>query len=140
MKVLVLDGENFEIDEKDFIVDRSDVDSDLSKLPSRMIHYGYLEARFRLAVETKKSNLNKLEADLDDKIRNEYKGEKRQTEAQVKNEIIRNQDYQNLQKDLLETQFGWNTVRWILHALDGKKDSLICIGYRERQLMKMDGV
>lgn len=138
-KVLVLGEETFEVDENDFTVDRSDIDNDLAKLPRKLVYYGNIEAKARLLVETRKANLTRLEADLDDKIRIEYKGDKRQTEAQVKNEIIRNEEYQKLQKELLETQYVWNTVKWILNALNGKKDIGICIGYRERQLMKMDG-
>lgn len=138
MKVLSLGSEQFQIDESDFTVDRSNIDGELCKLPNRLIYYGQIEARFRLAFETSKANLEKLEADLDDTIRAQYKGDKRQTEAQVRNEVIRSSQYQIAQKEHLDIQYQWNTSRWITNALESKKDILISLSYTDRQLSKLD--
>lgn len=138
MKVLTIGSEQFQIDENDFSVDRSNVDGELCKLPSKLIYYGQIEAKFRLAFETSKANLEKLEADLDDTIRAQYKGDKRQTEAQVKNEVIRSEPYQIAQKEHLDIQYQWNTARWITNALESKKDVLITLSYTDRQISKLD--
>lgn len=137
MKVLILNNEKFEVEENDFSVDRSNIDGDMCSIPKKILDYGIVEAKFRLAVETLKANLTHLEADLDNSIRNQPSEGKKQTEAQIKNEIVRSKEYQQLQSQLLETQNGWNTTRWIMNALDAKKDCLIALAYTDRQLMKV---
>lgn len=138
MKVLYLNNNTYSVDENDFTIDRSDLDSDLCSLPRKILQYGEMDSQFRLAVENKKVELEKLEADLDSEIRANHVGEKRQTEVQIKNDIVRDNRYQILQKEILEVQLGWNTMKWIMNALDAKQQCLIALSYKERQLLKMD--
>ena len=138
MKVLYLNDQPFPINEDDFTIDRSDLDSDMCALPRRILHYGEMDSRFRLAVESRKVELEKLEADLDAEIRANHTGEKRQTEGQIQSEIIRDKRYQTLQQQILEVQSSWNTMKWIMNALEAKKECLISLSYKERQLLKMD--
>lgn len=137
MKVLVLNQESFAVDENDFTIDRSAVDVDMCRLPSRMLFYGELEARFRLAVESKDTEIKKLEADLDTFIR-ANKGDKKKTETQIAYEVLQEESYQKAKRELADLSFGHNKARWIMNALSAKRDCLIALSYTDRQIAKMD--
>lgn len=127
------------IDPRFVSIDESCIDSDLCSMGRFLLYYGELETVLRLEVERKQAALKRLEADLDAMVRANAKnnGEKL-TEAMVTSEVIKNVDRQALIASMLKSQKNHNLARWVMTALNAKKECLIAISYRENQIIKAD--
>ena len=126
------------IDNKDFIIDQTIIDIELCNLAAMMMKYATEEARLRLQVDTLEEQIKKHEADIDSYIRTTKKEEK-PTEARIKGLIVTNERRQELVSELLDRQFEHNQMRWAVNALQAKRDCLVALAYRDRQLAKSDG-
>lgn len=128
-----------EIRKEDFEVDPTALDPQLCNLGQLMLSYGELETELRFEVESRVAKLDKYEADLDDFIRSEAKKEgEKLTEAKIKNQIISNKTRLEMVTGISEARKRHNMLRWAMKALEAKRDCLLAISYRERQLMKAD--
>ena len=125
------------VNPNDFGIDQSNIDNELCELGSKMFTYGEAEGVLRVAVESAKADLEFTEAILDTDIRMKAKESGTKiTEAQVKNEIILRQEYKQSIAKLLHAQDEYNRIKAALVAMGAKKDCLIALSYRDRQLMK----
>ena len=125
------------INPNDFSIDQSNIDNELCSLGSKMFQYGETEGEWRVNLDRDKSDLEFTEAVLDADIRNKAKesGSKK-TEAQIKNEIIQDPLYKQSLDKLMEDQDRYNRIKAAMVALSAKRDCLIALSYRDRQMMK----
>jgi hypothetical protein len=104
-----------------------------------MLDYGELETELRLEVDRKKAALDKLEADLDVAERLEAsKTGVKVTEKRIEKAILGHVDRIAALESIAESKKHHNMMRWAMMALQSKRDCLINLSYRERQLMKAD--
>lgn len=120
-------------------IDESCIDSDLCSMGKFLLYYGEVETILRLEVERKQAELKRLEADLNSVVRATAKnnGEKL-TEAMVDSKVITDPNRLALIESLLKSQKNHNLARWVMSALNAKKECLIAISYRENQIIKAD--
>ena len=120
-------------------IDESCIDADLCSMGRFLLYYGEVETLLRLEVERKQAALKRLEADLDATVRATAKstGEKL-TEAIVGSKVITDPSRQALIESMLKSQKNHNLMRWVMSALNAKKECLIAISYRENQIIKAD--
>jgi hypothetical protein len=125
--------------EDDFTIDPSHIDSELCKFGQTMLQYGEIETELQVEVERKKIALEKLKADLDIGIRAQAaKDGVKLTENKIGTQICNNKSKLDLEYELAVSRGYHEMMRWAMRALQGKKDCLTALAYRERQLMKAD--
>jgi hypothetical protein len=126
------------VNPNDFGIDQSNLDNELCSLGSKMYEYGEAEGILRVAVESAKADLEFTEAVLDTDIRMKAKESgTKTTEAQVKNEIILRQEYKESITKLLFSQDEYNRIKAALVSMIAKKDCLIALSYRDRDMMRV---
>lgn len=125
------------IDPKDFHIDQTIIDIELCNVASTMMKYAEQEAQLKLQVETLENNLDTLKANLDDFFR--LNTDEKLTEARIKSMVIRDVRTTELTTELLQKKLQHNQMRSAVYALQARKDCLIALAYRDRQLAKMDG-
>ncbi len=120
-------------------IDESCIDADLCSMGKYILYYGELEAALKLEVERKEAALEKLEADLDAKVRAMAAASNNKlTEARVEGAVTTDPDRLILIDSLLKSKRNHNMIRWVMKALDAKKECLITLSYRENQIAKAD--
>lgn len=130
---------SFSLPKEDFTIDPTALDKDLCALGRVMLDYGEIEAELRLEVDRKDAALERLEADLDTRCRVDLANQaEKVTEKKVEAAINAHPDRLAALDSLAVSRRNWNLMRWAMKALDAKRDCLIAMGYRERQLMKAD--
>ena len=123
----------------DFKIDPSSIDSQLCNLATLILSYGEIETELRVEAERKHAGVDKLEADLDEAYRLEMsKIGAKTTEAKVKNAVLGNPIRLQALESLSQSRRNHNMLKWAMKALDAKRDCLLALAYRERQLMKAD--
>lgn len=123
----------------DFNIDQSNIDNELCSLGKRMYEYGEQEGKLRVAVDDAKNNVEFVEGALDASIRDQAKAAgTKTTEAQVRNQIISSPLYKDALSKLMEAQRSHAIIRAAFSAICAKKDCLIALSYRDRQLMKAE--
>lgn len=127
------------INNKDFGIDESAIDRELCTLGSTMFNYGQEEGKLRVELEQAKSNLEFTEAAVDADIRLKSKADGgKKTESQIKNEIILSDLYRSALVNYEDVQKRYNMIKAAMIALSAKRDCLIALSYRDRQMMKAD--
>lgn len=124
------------VEPQHFTIDPSHIDADLCSIAALMLEYGSVEAYLRLDVDGREAALEKYEGELDVRIRDE--GITKITEGRVKAMVQGDARRSALIADLGKAKLNLNIVRWATKALDGKRDCLIAMAYRENQLIKSE--
>ena len=134
------DGEvSFTLVENDFTIDPTHVDAELCNMGRTMLEYGDLETELRLEVERKEAALDKLHYDLDESKRhNAAMAGDKLTEAKLKVAITGHPQRIDMLESISKSKKNHNMMKWVMQALQAKRDCLIALSYRERQLMKAD--
>lgn len=138
-----LDGkmQQFQLSDEDFSIDPSALDEALCNCGRLILQYGELEAQLRLEVARRDTDLEALQAALDLEIRKTaVEKQEKLTEGKIKSLIVVRSDYQEAANKLANSQRNYNLMRWVMSALNARKDALIAMAYRERQLMKAEGL
>lgn len=130
-------AQEFELKDEDFSIDETSIDVELCRMGRLMIDYGHLEAALGLEVERKEATLTQLDAELDAKIRVAAKNSgAKVTESGITAEIRRTKERIFLVETLQNSRRNHNILKWAMRALQGKKDCLIALAYRDRALIK----
>ncbi len=130
---------SFTLPVNDFTIDPTELDKELCNLGRVMLQYGEIEAELRLEVERKAAALTKLEADLDTSTRLDLsKAGIKVTEKKVESTVSGHMQRINWLESLSKSRRNHNMMKWAMKAIDCKRDCLIALSYRERQLMKAD--
>jgi len=123
----------------DFSIDPTILDVELCKMGRIMMGYGFVESQLRTEVERKKAALEHMEADLDTTIRLNAKEEGRKiTEAAITAAIKGDMGREELLTSIRTSEQHFNTMRWAMRALQGRKDCMIALTYREKALIQAD--
>jgi len=122
-----------------FSIDPSEIDSELCSIGPLMLRYGELEARLQAEVETLEAQFKKWEADKDLEIRNRAKeiGEKI-TEGGVSARIQSDPTRLARLTEIAESRRNFLTARSAHNSLRSKRDCLIALAYRDKELIKAD--
>src|SRR3990167_1701901 len=124
---------------EDFGIDPTDIDAVLCKMGKLLLYYGEVEAALKMEVERKEADLEKLEADFDSHVRWEAKTKSEKiTEKQVETKVTVNPQRLQLIENLHRSRKNYNLARWAMKALDAKKDCLLAIAYRDKEIMRVD--
>jgi hypothetical protein len=125
------------LEQDHFTIDPSHIDLELCNMGKVMLGYGEIETHLRLEVERKEAALDKYKADLDTKIRTDASiAGTKMTEGKVTAAITSDETRVALVESLATSRRHHNMMKWAMIALQSKRDCLIALAYRERQLMK----
>lgn len=112
--------------ERDIIIDDSALDVEWLEQPALMLKYSKHEVFLEKERDLKKIELDLKKAELDKDIRtnpDDYDIAKI-TESVVLNTILMQKDYQQLEKEYLETVYEYNVAKVAVRAFSQRKDAL----------------
>lgn len=122
-----------------FSIDPGELDRELCQMGKLLIYYGEIETALRMEVERKEAALEKFEADFDSHVRFEHKAKNEKvTEKVVEAAVVSSEARQRLLESLRFSRSNHGMARWAMKALEAKKDCLIAMSYRERELIKAE--
>lgn len=110
----------------DIRIDESALDIEWLRQASLTFQYGTHQAKMKRIVDRKKEELDLVKAELDKKIRSKpehYKIDK-VTEAVVQATIIQQEDYQEINTELIDARYELEIASAALRALEQKKSAL----------------
>jgi hypothetical protein len=111
---------------EDIRIDESALDVEWLRQASLTFQYGKHQATMKRIVDRKKEELDLVRAELDKKIRSKpehYKIDKI-TEAVVQATIIQQDDYQEINSELIDARYELEIASAALRALEQKKSAL----------------
>jgi len=122
-----------------FTIDPTALDVDLCRLAAVMIEYAEVEVELGAEVERREAALQRWDADQDLAIRS-TPGESgaRVTETRIQSMVRVHPDRATLVERLVESKRNHNLMRWVMRAMQGKKDCLIALTYREKALIQSE--
>lgn len=122
-----------------FNVDPTALDADLCAIGKLMLYYADVETRLGAEVESRSARLKQIEGELDLSIRaNSAATGDRLTENKISAMIITHPDRKTAQSLLVSSERNHNLMRWAMRILQGKRDILIALTYREKELIKSE--
>jgi hypothetical protein len=112
--------------EKDITIDESGLDIEWLNQPRLMIQYATHLAEMSLRLDKKKSLLELKKAELDKAIRGnpDRFGVAKPTETAILNAIMMNEEYQEIEHQVLDAKYQVDIAKAAVRAIDGKKDAL----------------
>lgn len=122
-----------------FNVDPTAIDADLCAIGRLMLYYADVESKLGAEVESRKARLKEIEGELDLSIRasGAVSGD-RLTENKIAATVITHPNRKNMQALLVESERNHNLMRWAMRILQGKRDILIALTYKEKELIKSE--
>lgn len=122
-----------------FSVDPTALDQGLCSLGRLMLYYGEIEVTLGAEVARRQARLKELEGELDLSIRASSVGSAdRVTENRISSLVKTNPSHKVSTANLVESEKNHNMMKWVMHVLRGKRDILIALTYREKELIKSD--
>lgn len=121
-----------------FSVDQTNMDLELSSMGKLTLNYGLLETLLRAEVERKEAALERLDAELDSKYRTQGFPDGKVTETRIAGAVKLAPERSELISSLIESRKNYNLAKWACRALQGKRETLIAIAYRERELLRAE--
>lgn len=113
--------------EKDMYIDESALDVEWLGQPTLMMRYSRALAKAEKEVSRLKEKIKVTAAVLDKDIRSnpgQYKIDVKLTEAVVNNAIIIQDEYQELQEELIDAQYEVNMLKGAVESIKERKDAL----------------
>lgn len=122
-----------------FNVDPTALDADLCSIGRLMLYYADIETRLGAEVATRAARFKEIEGELDLSIRATaaVTGD-RLTENKISSMILTHSERHNAQKLLVDSERNHNLMKWAMRILQGKRDILIALTYREKELIKSE--
>ena len=107
-------------------INPTDIDSELIRMASLYSRFGILAARARSQRDTRKTNLELVEAKLDKLLRDKFaeKGEK-VTENKIRSELVLQKSYVDAVRELNEANSILSVTETALTSLEMKRDMLV---------------
>lgn len=122
-----------------FSIDPTNIDSELCSLGRVMTEYAEVESILKTEVERKENQLARMEAEMDTALRTKAQSEgTKLTEKTIENLIKGNTERNNLIEDLRISRHNYNLMKWVMRSIASKKDCLIALSYRERDIIKSE--
>jgi len=122
-----------------FHVDPTALDADLCAIGKLMLYYADIETRLGAEVASREARLKEIEGELDLSIRaNGAVTGDRLTENRISSMIITHPDRKAAHSVLVSSGRNHNLMKWAMRILQGKRDILIALTYREKELIKSE--
>jgi hypothetical protein len=137
-----VDGVPFDLDEAyaALKVDPTHVIEQLTEQPALYSYWSVLSEEADVLLLTKKRRLDRVEAALDDKLRQEARDDdEKVTEAVIQRRILREQDYEDAQEEMFEARRNAGYLGVIKRALEQRLQALIAVNNRDRAEMAAVG-
>lgn len=111
---------------EDMRIDETALDYEWLEQPTLMFKYAKLTADAKLTLDKVKDKLDFVRAELDGRIRANPKefGMEKITESAIMNTIISQEEYIQMQKDLLKAKYNFDITRGAADAISARKDAL----------------
>lgn len=131
------------IDEKQYTsdasIDANNLSEEFANQASTFGHYGAMVAAALKQQGAKELMLEIVRAKLDKAVRDAAADEgKKITEVAIENEIIRNTEYVNAKKELIEAKSIYKMLDLFVEGMRQRKDMLVQMGADAREEMKGD--
>lgn len=131
--------EEIEIDEQDFSIDPSCIDTELCAIARKMMFYGSLESSLKVDMESLSTSVEELEGMLSTHYRDEIQGSGvRATQQLITSKVKVDPTYKKMIEQLHEVERNYLLARAATRAIQAKKDCLIAFTYRDKEMMKVD--
>lgn len=137
-----VDGVTYDLDEvyPDLRIDPTHVVEQLSNHAALYAYWSTLAEEAAILYDVAKRRVDYVEADLDDKLRQEAReAEEKVTEAIIQRRIIREDKYQDVQDDMFEARRAAALLSIIRRALEQRLSALIAVNNRDRAEMAATG-
>ena len=134
-KTVIIDGEIFEIDPRDFSIDDSNIDNELCNMAQLLMAYGHIEARAKMAMETADDAVDFVHAISYNLAKEQAEG--KTTVDQLKNNTILNEQYQEAVTYKNFTIEQHARARWAVIAIQAKAECLKTMAYRDNRMNKL---
>ena len=120
-------------------IDKTNLDEEMAKQASQYLFVAELSVQADMAYEKMKNMAGELEATLDAKIRAKNAGGKI-TEAAIRAEIERSEEYQKTQRALIELRGRREVAKALRESWYMRKDLLIQLAIKQRAELESLGV
>lgn len=140
--VIKIDGVEFDLDElyPDLRVDPAHVIQQLTEQPSIYGYWSVLAEEADVILFATKRKLERIEAELDEKLRKEARDEgEKVTETVIQRRIVREEEYQDAFDALVEARRNASYLGRLVRALEQRLSALIAVNNRDRAEMAATG-
>ncbi len=137
-----VDGVLFDLDEAyaALKIDTTHVIEQLTEQPSLYSYWSVLSEEADVLLLSKKRRLDRVEADLDDRLRQEARDDdEKVTEAVIQRRILREQEYEVALDAMIEARRNAADLGVIKRALEQRLSALIAVNNRDRAEMAAVG-
>lgn len=137
-----VDGVPFDLDEAyDALkVDPTHIIDQLTEQPALYAYWSILSEEADVLLLTRKKRLDRVEADLDDRLRREARDEEEKiTEAIIQRRILRESDYAEAEEAMIDARRNASYLGVIRRALEQRLSALIAVNNRDRSEMSATG-
>lgn len=131
--------ESLTLEPEHFSIDETSIDRELCQMGSLLIAYGTVEVKLKVELERREAALQKLEADLDEDIRHEARNEGAKITEGIVAAKIRGSDRRaQALASIRDIRNRYEILRWATRSLQAKRDCLIALAYRDKELIRAD--
>lgn len=137
-----IDGVEFDLDAlyPDLRVDPTHIIQQLTEQPSVYGYWSVLSEEADVILFSKKRKLERIEADLDEKLRKEARDEgEKVTETIIQRRILREDEYQDAMDAMVEARRNAAYLGRLVRALEQRLSVLIAVNNRDRAEMAAVG-
>ena len=137
-----VDGVPFDLDEAyDALkVDPTHIIDQLTEQPALYAYWSIISEEADVLLLTSKKRLDRVEADMDDRLRREARDdEEKVTEAVIQRRILRESDYEEAEETMIEARRNASYLGVIRRSLEQRLSALIAVNNRDRSEMSATG-
>lgn len=137
-----IDGVEFDLDAlyPDLRVDPTHIIQQLTEQPSVYGYWSVLSEEADVILFSQKRKLERIEADLDERLRKEARDEgEKVTETVIQRRILREDEYQDAMDEMVEARRNASYLGRLVRALEQRLSVLIAVNNRDRAEMAATG-
>ena len=137
-----IDGVPFDLDEayNALKVDPTHIIEQLTEQPSLYSYWSVLSEEADVILLTKKRRLDRIEAEVDERLRQEARDvDEKVTEPVIQRRILRETDYEEALEEMIEARRNASYLGVIRRALEQRLSALIAVNNRDRAEMAAVG-
>lgn len=139
---ITVDGVPFDLDSAydELKIDPTHIIEQLTDQPTLYAYWSVLSEEADVLLLSSKRHLDRVEADVDDRLRQEARdGDEKVTEAIIQRRILRESDYEDALEEMIEARRNASFLGVIRRALEQRLSVLIAVNNRDRAEMAAVG-
>lgn len=139
---ITVDGVSFDLDGAydELKIDSTHIIEQLTDQPTLYAYWSVLSEEADVLLLSSKRHLDRVEADVDDRLRQEARDEdEKVTEAMIQRRILRESDYEDALEEMIEARRNASFLGVIRRALEQRLSVLIAVNNRDRAEMAAVG-